>query len=521
MKYKALLLGFLLLLPMGLFATTHNAKATIMPTLAVVPLDIEFQEPCIKGTTFNVSVILWNTGLTGYDIYAFDFVLDWSPIQYWASLVNNTIVITSPWAKGSYFLVANETSPATVNAYGSYTDIHLAMTAMPPGTGLVEVNATILTMTFKIIHDVCWPNHINEAQAFCFNNVQMSSDGTHVVPITNFEADCARFEIGSVQPSMELVDKDAFMNATDFTSGKAWGTEMIVIKCMSHETDVEVHLNNVTGAFAFGFDLNFDPTVLEVDVQKVTIKSAFPPPYEYMDMEYTPTNYITETPNSGQISISVIRPSEKPGVCGADVVAVDVFLHTIDMQGPWPVYANAPSGYGYLDQDPVDFSGGMIPTPSKTWISLTDGWIMSKCTGASFGNPASPVLYGFGFPDVPSLSDSGYVPASSFVGDGTTGTNGLLYGVWLNTNPWGISGTTVSLGYLLYGDILYWFHPYKYDLNLDCVVDMQDLLVLAPYYGLTGMPGGSYADLYIGANPGVVDIFDFVAIAKHFRPVDP
>jgi hypothetical protein len=43
--------------------------------------------------------------------------------------------------------------------------------------------------------------------------------------------------------------------------------------------------------------------------------------------------------------------------------------------------------------------------------------------------------------------------------------------------------------------------------------------VLLPYYGTTTAVGG-YGDLYLdGAQ--LVDIFDFVSIAKHFGPVDP
>ena len=519
MKYKPLLLAFLLLLPVGLLATTRNAQAHIQPTLSVYPHDFEFQGPCIKGNTFPVSVILWNTGLTGFDIYAFDFVLDLSGFLPWAVPVNNTIVITSPWPSGSYFLVANETSPAVFPGQPAayFTDIHLAMTAMPPGKGLIEVNQTVLTVTMKFTRDVCWPTHIGPLEAPCFTSAEMSSDGTKVVPIPpgSFEADCGLFELASVQPSMELVDADAFLNATDYTSGKTWGTEMIVEKCISKETDVEVHLNNITGVYGFGFTLNFDPMHKEVDVQKVTIKAAFPPPYESLSMIYTPTDYVHWLPGSGYITISVIKPSEKPSVCGADVVAIDIVLHTIDM------VKNTYAVVGELSEDP-SWDGGLLPSQSKTPIYLTNGWILAKCSTANPGL-TSPVLYAFGNGPFPAH-------ASEFIGTGLTYPNeqGLIYGVWLNTNPWGISGTTVSAGYALYTDIWDWFHPSKYDLNLDCVVDMQDLLVLAPFYMLytnqwpiVPKPG-TYADLYEPDPPTYqIDIFDFVAVAKHFGPVDP
>jgi len=62
--------------------------------------------------------------------------------------------------------------------------------------------------------------------------------------------------------------------------------------------------------------------------------------------------------------------------------------------------------------------------------------------------------------------------------------------------------------------------PVSYDLNLDGVVDVQDLMILLPYYGKHTPPGG-FASLYPDYNSdgGIVDLFDFVAIATHFGPV--
>jgi hypothetical protein len=74
-------------------------------------------------------------------------------------------------------------------------------------------------------------------------------------------------------------------------------------------------------------------------------------------------------------------------------------------------------------------------------------------------------------------------------------------------------------GLLLVGaPINYAFKPSPYDLNEDCVVDVQDLMVLLPYYGQTHL--GGFGSIYADA-AGLVDIFDFVQIAKHFGPVDP
>jgi hypothetical protein len=181
--------------------------------------------------------------------------------------------------------------------------------------------------------------------------------------------------------------------------------------------------------------MTYDSLHLETDVQKVTFKSAFPPPYETLEVKILAP---------GTLSVWIVRPSEKPGVCGAVVPAVDIIFHTID----------AVAG---------ENAGGVIPTPSISLITLTSASIFSKCPAVTYYTLGVDMLYG--------------------------------------------------------GPLHYYFKPSRYDLNLDCVVDIQDLKVLLPYYGTTTAVGG-YGDLYLdGAQ--LVDIFDFVAISKHFGPVDP
>jgi len=78
------------------------------------------------------------------------------------------------------------------------------------------------------------------------------------------------------------------------------------------------------------------------------------------------------------------------------------------------------------------------------------------------------------------------------------------------------TGTSLITG----APINYDFKPSPYDLNEDCVVDVQDLMVLLPYYGLGPYPsgfGGIFPDT--GVDGGFVDIFDFVQVAKNFGPV--
>jgi hypothetical protein len=403
MKYEALMLSLLILGSLA-FVALPRTHADILTSLLVVPRDTTIFGPCVKSKTFVINVLLWNMQFSGVDVYAFDFYIDW-----FAGVSLVSAMYHSPWA--SFFELANGTS-------GTMT-YHLALVAMPPSTGLFNVNASVLTLTFHVDQDVCWPNTVK--CVFHIHDVKMSSDGTTTTPIVNMEIDDGTYEQCSVQPNIDLTSTDA--NST------GW----IIEKCNSHTFDVEVDLTNITDVYGFCFTLKWCPCELETDPQKVTFKAAFPPPYD--------TSKVCV--GSGYLTVTLTRPSEKPTVCGALVPAVDVVFHTNDtFDGP-----------------------GVIPTARISSINITDASVYAKCP--------SNTEYDYGCNDF------------------------LLYG----------------------GPLSYYFKPSRYDLNLDCVVDVQDMKMLVPYYGKTTCPGG-YGDIF---NDGahLVDVYDFVAIAKHAGPIDP
>jgi hypothetical protein len=212
-----------------------------------------------------------------------------------------------------------------------------------------------------------------------------------------------------------------------------------------------------------------------------------------------------------------IRPSEKAGICGAVVPAVDTIFHTI-----WTANTT-------YDE---------FPTAMNTTIDISWGFMLVKCDLDSFGvNNQLGVQFKWDGPgEYNSYGGNGYYGASFGYAPSWWVTNGGM--------GWNAPGfIAVTGGGLILGDpITYAFKPSKYDLNLDCVVDVQDLKVLLPYYGsltntilhlalykplvLVTIPAApdyhGYGDLYNETTAlHLVDIFDFVAIAKNFGPVDP
>jgi hypothetical protein len=465
MKYKPLLLAFLLLLPIGLIAVKTSNASHGLPGLYVNPPDTEFFGPCIKSTPFTIEVKLWNSPDTTYDIYAFDFVLDWSSISG-ISLVEGHY--TSPWA--NFFPIANTTTG---------TSWHLALTCVPPSTGVISVNTAVLTLTFHVDKDLCWPDQITGKFDIVDQSAKMSSDGTKVVPIPEIELDDGTYEQYSVQPNIEL------------TSSAANATGWIIAKCNSTTFDVEVDLTNVTNVYGFGFILYFDPTHLETDPQKITPKPTFAGPYEKTTVYVGPTTVPGFGPiPAGQLFVMFVRPSEKPGICGAVVPVIDIIFHTADI----------------VDQPPT------LPQPSTSLIAIYNAFIMVKCDLTH--NPYGWVWPGPGEYDTDNSvvwgGQFGYTPSWLL------SNTGLYYNF-----PTYIFVAQPGLGIIVGDPLHYYFKPSKYDLNLDCTVDSQDLKALLPYYTHT-YGAGSYGDLAdITAGSHLVDIFDFVAIAKHFGPVDP
>jgi hypothetical protein len=420
MNYKALLLGFLLLIPVGLMAGPRgDSTEFVEPSLYVAPPETNLFGPSLESSYFSIDVILWNNPLSGVDVYAFDFDLNWSSIPSgYISLVNATA--HAPWANSFTIVNTNSTTPAT--------DWHLAMMAIPPSTGLYDVNQSVLTLWFHVDQNICYAAEITGC--FLITNAEMSGDGSSAVKIANMEIDNGTLEMSAPQPNIDLSTKDPAYNAT---------TNTITEKCSSHTFDIEVDLTNVTNVYGFYFTMTYCPCHLETDAQYITFKAAFPPPYETLNVNLS---------TAGVISICLCRPCEKPTVQADPILpAVDIVFHTID------ALYNPPNN---------------LPTPSTTNITITQAAVYVKC---------------------PCTCTTEY--------DFNCGNGLLLFG----------------------GPIQYYFKPSMYDLNLDCVVDVQDLMTLLPYYGETTAVGG-FGSIW-NSTATVVDVYDFVAIAKNFGPVDP
>jgi len=326
-------------------------------------------------------------------VYAWDLTLNWTST---APITLQSHTINYLWPTGSYFLIDESHS---ADGY------HQAITAMDPGVGLMNViNASIVTLIFHVEENILygWP-------AVCIDFTlkgDVGADGGEVIkiPTPPLELDNGRVCLEPVQPDIHLQSPGmVFDNST--------GLYMITEIKKDVDITIEVHLSNATNVYGFYVDLQWDAKYKNSSIQKVTISPNFPIPYESLDMIVTP----------GDAKITVIRPCEKPGKCGTDILAFTIVLTTL----------------------PADWE--VIPTPFNTTIKIASAFIISKV-----GDPLA-VEY-----------DYNYV--GPFTGDPHIQIN------WYN----------IPLEYSC--DLINAWTPKRPDITLDGVIDIEDLKALAVEY---------------------------------------
>jgi hypothetical protein len=356
---------------------------------------------------------------------------------------------------------------------------------------------------------------------------------------------------------------------------------------VSRNFTLTVSLSNAEKVYGFEFDLSWNATYLESNIQCLTIGSLFPPPYE------TLVEQIDNT--AGTAHVVVVRPCEKaPVTAHEDITAATLCFHDIFVQ-PNPlnpiiqypynssisithalIYAKCPAPVTYTSTATTSTYAGVFTgtgpqsgvLASETYAKATDdGKYLYLTVGLT--NPIDYVWFSGGVEALitygttnigvlfdPSLHYFAY-PYAYY--NGTTWNNASDVATHFNFT---VSGSQ-ALGYYTFkipfanlpnylgqtiSSTLYWWDgsfanymwsttafsynrqllvkvnpavkyiwtPNIYDLNLDCNVDMGDLSALLKVYGSTT---SNWAAL-VASNPTIVDIYDFVIVAKHVG-IDP
>jgi hypothetical protein len=438
--------------------------------LAVEPPTQEFVGPCIVSTTFTIDVYLWNDYVfTGTGVYAWDFNVTWNP-TVGISLVSVTINYptqtgANATAKANYFLIDSSFS----NANGWY---HLAETLMPTTTDpypeLLNLNASLVTLTFHIDDEPCYPWTLSTPFTISFqpSTGGLASGCKQPDIITDYELDPGEYSISAAKPDIHLTSPTSgyegapWYNITEGTVGKS--------------IQIDVYLSNITHCYGFFVDLTWDNWYKITDVQSITIGPAFKLTDYAVESIVNMTG--TGAPEMGELWITVIRPIEKPLICGENVLAFSIIFTTTC---PNP-----------------------IPTPT---------------TLLPFAIKSAEVMCA---PTLPSYL-KGY---------------GVVYGepIYSTLPLWGGTDGISSVQPLIYSCNIkdYWM-PKQGDVDYDGVVNVADLAMVAHDYGSSTSPyctaynpewgptsktpvNGGYVGLTgVGWN-GYVNIYDVAYVAKNF-----
>jgi hypothetical protein len=438
MKFKALSLSLLILLPLVVFAAPLIApltKAFIGPVVWVNPSNITKLAPCQVSSTFDVEVKLWNKKeLTGVGVYAFDFNITWLNSTYGmacGSLDRSFITLMgvsfkAPW--DHYFIVANETINPFLNAGKYYNGYHLAITALDNSTSLTDIQTVLLKLTFHIDCEPVYPDKY--ITPFDLEAVLIDLPDTGIVgPIAGVEVDDGTFTLESYQPDVHLEPR----YSCEYKAG------------MGHT--VAFWISNMSKVYGFGFAITFNNTLLAADVQSIKFSDAFPTPYEFLY-----ANVVNNGDGTSTLIVELQRPCEKPTV-----------THEA---GPTATFSLVSTFDKWADND-------IIPNKDNSTIVLSWAYVLARCGCADTCGPSRQYDYGDVFPGPYRL---------------------LAY------------NTTIA----------YYWRPRAGDLNLDGEVDIQDMHALATLYGKNTGPALNTWGNLDGRGNTIVDIFDFVVVAKYF-----
>jgi hypothetical protein len=476
MKYKALLFSFLLLIPILIFAPAAKASLQTEPViLAIEPPSCEFTGPCKVSTTFSIDVYLWNQySLTGVGVYSYDFNVSWDPqalgISFVSAVVNYpTQTGANATAKANYYVIKSTYSLVSP----TLAEYELAVTLMPTATDpfpeLMNLNASLVTLTFHIDDEPCWPNSVAGPFTLYFPPTGGLASGCKQPDvITYYELDNGEYSISVNQPDIHMTSPAAGpYPAPLYNSTTSTITEGEVGKTI----EIDVSLSNITHAYGFFVDLTWDNWYKITDVQSITIGPAFKLTDYAVESIVNMTG--TGAPEMGELWITVIRPIEKPLICGENVLAFSIIFTT-------------------TCPNPIPTTTTLLP------FSIKQAWVLSA--------PTLPV----------SLIGSSY-----------------LYSVVKPVPPpyptVPPALPIIAWPYLKYStDIQDIWKPKQADVDYDGVVNIADLAMVAHDYGSTTSPyctaynpdwtsvnSGDVGLTGVGWN-GYVNIYDIAYVAKNF-----
>jgi len=253
--------------------------------------------PCCESRIFNTTLEIWNIEANEENLYAWDFYVGWK--QDYLELVDHELLFPDGWVEGVDYFVAFDEAFADGPTYDYW---HVGVTKIANETGFVGDYLALVWLEFHVIYEPVW--HIGCVEADVIVSV------TYPATFVKWTPECGApleweydgdlpVDINPSRPNMEITFSDT--SALEPKKASGWINQSVLTAYL--------WVSNVTKLFDIKATITWDPYLLHLDIQQVTInEEAFPMPWERLDLSVS-----TE---SGQIDFYIKRPTEKTPLKG-------------------------------------------------------------------------------------------------------------------------------------------------------------------------------------------------------------
>ena len=248
------------------------------------PQKIKFTGPCTESQRFTAEDMVYKVE----DLYAWDIIVVWDPT--YLALESYTINIPAGWPVDGYQILINETEDVDDPGW-----LHYAVTRLGNVSGFTGT-MSLLTMDFHVIYEPCWFD--GPQDTYIFNDFYNFSGPCGLGIEPDLVEQCEIW-INPSKPNLELLLSDEF--DLDAKVAQGWFEGQVIT--------VYLWVSNVTKLYGIDVHVWWDPDLLKIDLQQITInEEAFPQPWAYLD-QYLDAEW-------GDFYFEIKRPCEKPRLKG-------------------------------------------------------------------------------------------------------------------------------------------------------------------------------------------------------------
>jgi hypothetical protein len=301
--------------------------------LYITPQDLKLTGPCVDTQHIDSEVAVWDIR----NLYAWDICVYWD--DYYLNLTDHTLKVPPGWTVDHYEVLLDEVKADGASVHGTFYYLHFIVTykgLYPAGLGF-NGSCPLANLFFDVIHEPCWPTCETTYIKFCPSFPPKLSTGCGEEITCEIHESTIHLNPG--QPNMEIL----FSNTFDKTKKKAqgWYEDQVIT--------AYVWVSNATKLYDIHFIIEWNTTLLHVDLQQVTInEEAFPMPWSYLSQSFGHDGW-------DYFWFGIARPCTKPPLKGTFwIVKLDFKVSCVTdawknpRNATTPIFFCTDPGYTYL-----------------------------------------------------------------------------------------------------------------------------------------------------------------------------